>query len=132
MVAFSERLKLLRKEKALSQKRLGDILNIPRTTIANWESGRLPEIAAIENLADYFEVTVDYIIGRSNIRNPLNTTERIKAIIQNEPDIASFIEQLTYRDKLKIIAKILKNLPDTSIERLIKVILDIEDVSNLV
>lgn len=132
MGTFSERLKLLRKDRGLSQDKLGEMLNIPRTTIANWESGRIPELAALQNLADYFEVTVDYLIGRSNIRNPLETEERIKMIIQSDPGIDSFLEQLTYRDHLKRLTRILKDLPDKSIERLIRVTLAIEgDVSAL-
>lgn len=126
MGALSERLKLLRKERGLSQDKLGEILNIPRTTIANWESGRIPELIAIQKLADYFVVSIDYLIGRSNIRNPLGTEERIEIMTHNDPEIDNFLEQLTYRDELKQIVKVLKDLPEKSIKRLIRVTLAIE------
>ncbi len=126
MGTLSERLKLLRKERGLSQGKLGEILNIPRTTIANWESGRIPELAAIQKLADYFVVSIDYFIGRSNTRYPLGTEERIEIMTQNDPEIDNFLDQLVYRDELKEIVKILKDLPEKSIKCLIRVTLAIE------
>ena len=71
---FSQRLKLLRNEKNLLQKELADKLNISRSTIASWESGnRIPELGAIEKLSDFFEVSIDYLLGKTDFRNHAET-----------------------------------------------------------
>ncbi|WP_079479686.1 helix-turn-helix domain-containing protein [Halobacillus salinus] len=67
---FSERLKKLRKERGLSQESLASAADIPRGSIAHYERGvkRLPEYDRLFKLADYFGVSVDYLIGRSDYR----------------------------------------------------------------
>ena len=64
------RLKELRKSKNLSQIRLAMELNINQNTISRYENGeREPGIAELISIADYFDVSVDYLIGRTDKRN---------------------------------------------------------------
>ncbi len=72
MAGFSTRLKQLRLENDLLQKELADKVNIKRTTLAGWESGsRTPELNSAQILADYFKVSLDYLLGKSDYREPL-------------------------------------------------------------
>lgn len=65
MADFASRLKQLRTERDLLQKELADKVDIPRSTIAAWESGnRTPELGSAQILADFFEVSLDYLLGR--------------------------------------------------------------------
>lgn len=60
------RLKELRKEKGLSQLRLATDLHTTQNTISRYETGeREPGIAELIKIADYFNVSVDYLIGRT-------------------------------------------------------------------
>lgn len=62
---FRLRLKDLRESKGISQKQLADFLNVSQGSIGNWESGiREPNFATVEKIANYFNVSVDYIMGR--------------------------------------------------------------------
>ena len=64
---FAERLKELREKYDLSQLELGKILSVTSQSISNYETGkRMPEIPELIKLADYFGVSVDYLIGRTN------------------------------------------------------------------
>lgn len=64
---FSKNIKLLRKEKALTQTQLGEILGKTKTTICDWEHAKVePDIATLIKLADLFECTTDYLLGREN------------------------------------------------------------------
>ena len=66
MTTFSERLKELRTGRRISQERLAKQLNYGYTAIANYESGRNePSIADLCRIADFFDVSVDYLIGRT-------------------------------------------------------------------
>lgn len=60
-------LKQLRKDKKISQEQLGHRLGFGKNTISQYETGiREPNIDTLIKLAEYFDVTVDYLIGREN------------------------------------------------------------------
>jgi transcriptional regulator with XRE-family HTH domain len=60
------RLKELRKKKGLSQLRLATELNTTQNTISRYETGeREPGIDELIKIADYFNISVDYLIGRT-------------------------------------------------------------------
>lgn len=60
------RLKELRKKKGLSQLRLATELNTTQNTVSRYETGeREPGIDELIKIADYFNVSVDYLIGRT-------------------------------------------------------------------
>jgi transcriptional regulator with XRE-family HTH domain len=66
---FQERLKKLRNERDLSQDSVGKSLNIGGRTIGNYESGeRLPSLDTLVKLADFYGVSVDYLLGRTDNR----------------------------------------------------------------
>ena len=60
------RLKELRKKKGISQLKLATDLNTTQNTISRYETGeREPGIDELIKIADYFNVSVDYLIGRT-------------------------------------------------------------------
>lgn len=64
----------LRREKGLLQKDLSDILNMSPSNISNYENGAYwPDLDTICKLADFFQVTTDYLLGRSEYRCPPET-----------------------------------------------------------
>lgn len=67
------RLKELRKEKGISQLKLAMELNTNQNTISRYETGeREPGINELISIADYFNVSVDYLLGRTDVRNMQN------------------------------------------------------------
>ena len=64
-VIFAENLKLLMKEHALTQLKLSDMTGIAQSAISAWLSGKKePSIQSLWLLADYFDVSIDELIGR--------------------------------------------------------------------
>lgn len=60
----------LRISKGISQKNFAAMLNVPPNTYNQWENGkRQPDFAILAQIADYFEVTIDYLLGKTNIPN---------------------------------------------------------------
>ena len=58
----------IREQKGLSQTELSRILGVAQNTLSQYELGkREPDLDTIHKLADYFEVTTDYLLGRSEI-----------------------------------------------------------------
>lgn len=68
---FKDRLIKLRKELNLTQEELAQKIGYTRTAISAWEIGRNePSNADTIKLAEYFGVSTDYLLGKSDIRNP--------------------------------------------------------------
>ena len=68
---YFKRLKDLREDNDLMQKEVANIINTTQQQYSKYETGiRLIPIDKISILADYYETSVDYILGRTNIKAP--------------------------------------------------------------
>ena len=68
MNTFKEILKALRKEKNITQKSLSKEIKVSEDCIYYWEKGRSePSIIDLINLAKFFDVSIDYLVGRVDI-----------------------------------------------------------------
>ena len=66
---YNERIRAIREDNQLTQQKVADLLNIGQRTYADYESGktRIP-IDNIMKLARFYNVSMDYITGASNIK----------------------------------------------------------------
>ncbi|WP_084007550.1 helix-turn-helix domain-containing protein [Leuconostoc mesenteroides] len=63
------RLRELRNERGLTLRELGYVINTSNQNISNWEVGRSsPNIEYLIKLANYFHVSIDYLVGRIDVR----------------------------------------------------------------
>lgn len=70
------RIKELREKKGLNMKEVSRSLNIPYTTYVNYEKGlREPTSEVLIQLADFFDSSVDYLVGRSSINERLSLSD---------------------------------------------------------
>ncbi len=90
-------LKTLRKKHRLSQKEIGKIFHASQNAVSQWESGaRKPSYDVIQEIADYFNVTIDYLLGReekpSENRENSALCNELEDLTQEErADILSYI-----------------------------------------
>ncbi len=74
IVVIGERIRRLRIDKGLTQKELGKILNMNKTTISHYEKGeRCPSIETLILISDYFNVDIKYILGINNLGKSYNS-----------------------------------------------------------
>jgi methanogenic corrinoid protein MtbC1 len=72
MPNFATRLREIRKEHKLRQKDLAQALSLAQTTIANYEqSTRFPDEQILSRIADFFGVSLDFLLGRTDVRLPV-------------------------------------------------------------
>lgn len=84
---FGERLKFLRNELNLTQLDLSKLLKVSPSTIGMYEQNRRdPDSETIKFLAEYFNVSTDYLLGKSNIKD--SADKIIKNANDNEYTIA--------------------------------------------
>jgi len=99
---FGKRLKSLRESKDLTQQDLADILKVSVGTIGMYEiDKRLPNNKNSEKLADYFGVSLDYLLGRTDDPTPVcdvnqdlydehNYNEELEAFLKDHEMTAMF------------------------------------------
>lgn len=104
---FQISLKQLREDRGLSQSQLAKELGVSQSTVGNWESGaREPNFSTTQQIADFFNVSVDYLLG--NTDEPRTLDQQLEGI-----DFALFgeVHELTDEEKQDVInfAKFIKS-----------------------
>lgn len=73
-ITLGKNIKFFRKKKNIDQQSLADILKVPRSTLACWETGiRTPSLEQIVKIAEYFETSLDIIYKDYEDNNNLIT-----------------------------------------------------------
>lgn len=71
-----DRIRLLREKREISQQCLADEIGCTQPTIHKYENGtNEPDIQTLKHLADYFETSVDYLIGYTNIPHKIEPVQ---------------------------------------------------------
>lgn len=71
---IGKKLKLLRNNKKLTQADVAKYLDVSRTTYTQYETGKSePDLATVDRLAEFFSVSVDYLLGRTIVKAPIET-----------------------------------------------------------
>lgn len=67
-IIIIDRIKELLKSEGLNQSKLANSIHVNQSTVCNWLNGKKePSIESLWKLADFFDVSVDYLIGRKDI-----------------------------------------------------------------
>jgi len=67
MKIFCKRLIELRLEKEILQRNVADFMHVVPHTVSSWENGKnFPSLKKLSQLADFFEVSTDYLLGRTD------------------------------------------------------------------
>ena len=76
-----ERLRELRTEAGLSQEQLAGILSLHKSTVSLYENGRRePDDDTMQRIAAYFRVSVDYLLGRTDVRQHDGSILRLRKL----------------------------------------------------
>ena len=104
-VTFGQRLRRLREEKEVSQKEIGQLLNVTARMVSFYEHDMsYPNDAeSIILLAQYFDVSIDYLFGISNIENYQKlsaiNTDYSQLSKKNQEKITEYIELLLEKQR---------------------------------
>ena len=120
VMSFGKKLRSLRQEKKLSQVELSKKLNVTSQALSQYELGkRIPDAEMIIRIADFFDVSVDYLLDRTNERI---TVDNMKAILASDSAFARALDKLTTRKELQELFKITKDLSRERVEQIIRII----------
>ncbi|MHA2894773.1 helix-turn-helix domain-containing protein [Bacillus fungorum] len=83
MNIIGERILELRKERKLTQEKIGENIGVSKQTISKYEKGtKIPSRENIEKLADFFNVPTDYLFGKSD--SSIKSSNNIKEIFESD------------------------------------------------
>ena len=101
---FADRLRLLRKEHNLTQVQFAQNLNVANGTVAMWETGkREPDFDTILRIADFFHVSIDYLLGRDK-EKPAPTSEG--ELDKTAKHFADLVDKLTPDQQQLLLAQL--------------------------
>ena len=93
MIAFGEQFKRVRQEKGLTQQQVADGLQIAKQQYQRYEYGQVvPSAAVLVALADYFDVSLDYLVGRGTASNSQIIDVRFGVPVQT--DVYKQVEEM--------------------------------------
>lgn len=97
---IGEKIKELRKNSKITQEQLGNAIGVSKMAISYFEKGKKsPGRESLEKIADYFQVTTDYLLGRSE--DPELNEEEDKIVSEEGKNIMSLIESLPEDERKK-------------------------------
>ena len=97
---LDERIRSLRRERGMTQEQLAEAMNVSSAAVSKWENGQsVPDISVLTMLADYFEVSLDALVGyeaRSHRREDM--TARIRQLtIQRSDEVVPAVREALRR-----------------------------------
>jgi transcriptional regulator with XRE-family HTH domain len=126
MSSLGKRIATLREEKGYSQAELAKFLSLSQSAIAMYEKdNRNPDPEIINRIASFFDVSTDYLLGRTDERRPAEKV--IEEAISDDAELLEFFQDLKQRDDLQLLFKQVKPLSQNTIKRIIKYIKMVED-----
>lgn len=116
---FSERLRQLREESGLNRQKVADDLKISRASLEYYEKAkRVPDIEILHNIAEYYNTSADYLLGRTSATREKNipvcdymgitekSAENIITITQSGGDVDILLESNELKGMVEVLNKI--------------------------
>ena len=94
---LGDTLKELRTRRRLTQQEVADALNVSKNTVYSWENGiRKPTLELMPAIADFFNVTTDYLFGRESQAQDIPLPDDVAAHTDNDmsPEMKAEIERI--------------------------------------
>lgn len=113
MSMFYERFMLLCLEKNISQTSAIQEIGLSTGNLKNWKNGRIPMPEVLRKIAEYFDVSIDYLLGESNIKKPL---------VNNDEELTEYLYYLKTRPELRMLFKVSSKASKEDVEQAVRII----------
>lgn len=120
-IKFAERINELRLSRDMTMEELGNKLGKTKSTISTWEKGtRSPKMGELEDIADFFNVSITYLLGLSDVDNKKsfeltkqkldNLQKKVEQNLQQSPNHKQFKEILKEIEHERVNAEMIYEL----------------------
>lgn len=122
MSILQHRLKKLREESDYTQLQLSGMLNIGNVSLSQYENGtRTPDIDTIVKIAEFYDVTTDYLLGRTNDPQGNIETEEETPYYIND-DAREMAQEIYENPELRILFDASRNLETDDIKAVVDIV----------
>lgn len=113
MYMFYERFMLLCLEKNLSLTAAIQEIGLSTGNLKNWKNGRIPMPEVLNKIAEFFDVSIDYLLGKTNMKQPL---------VNNDEELTEYLYQLKTRPELRMLFKLSAKATKADVEQAVRII----------
>jgi len=118
-MSFGKRIKRLREDKGVRQEDIGKMFNVSKSAVSQWENDiRTPDMDIIIKLADYFDVSTDYLLGRTDDPSPKQDDRQHV----NDDEALEYLDELHKRPEMKALFQVSRKATKEDIETAITII----------
>lgn len=91
---IGDRLTKLRKQKGYEAQYVANLLNVAKSTYSGYENNKsVPNHESLKKIADFYSVSVDYILGRTNDTTPIGHSKKEKEVNEKLDDFIKEVEK---------------------------------------
>lgn len=96
-------------QRGVSPNAVAKSLSIASGTVTNWKNGAEPQNAKLKKIADYFGVSVSYLLGVADDPDPVDPPKEKESTVTVDPELLSLIDDMTEEelDEMKRYAEFL-------------------------
>lgn len=133
MSDFKTRLRELRKASELTQEQFGEKVGVSKSAVSMWERGeRYPDVSKFEEIADYFNVDMEYLVGKVDVEHggsndgvtkafgcevPMQQSEPV-CISEEEDGVCGLCEFLMSNPEIKALTAAIREMTEEEIQEL--------------
>lgn len=99
-------------ERGVSANKACIEIGLARTAVAKWKNGAVPQGQTLEKIADYFNVSTDYLLGK----------EKSTAVSDEDTEMLEMLEELKNNPGMRVLFSKTKNASKEDIEKVIKML----------
>jgi len=104
----------LLKDLKITQKKFAEDINVSTGNVSDWKSGKSsPSASVLNKIANYFGVSVDYLLGITDIKKPL---------IKGDEELTEYLSELESREELRIFFRLISKAAKEDVEKAIAVV----------
>lgn len=120
---FIEILKKLMHDKGISNNKLLTDLGLNKSSILNWEKrGTIPSGETLQKIADYFNVSVDYLLGNTDKKEKSPAAEYDSEADRAEAELNEYLEFLRTDENYRMMFSLMKGATKADVEKAVKIV----------
>jgi len=114
---LKHKLKTLRQQTGVSQAELAQAIGVDQSSVGKYEGAAqvIPSAEVLVRIADYFGVSVDYLLGRTMYPTPSEQ-------INDDPELTEYLHHLANRKEMRMLFKTTKNTTKADVEEAVRII----------
>lgn len=112
--SFFERYSDLCKERGETPNSVAKIIGASSGSVTAWKKGTAPRNATLSKIADYFDVTTDYLLGKSE--------QREKPLINEDQELTEYLEMLKTRPECRMLFQLSRDATKEDVEAAVRII----------